>query len=279
MTWRADQLSLLLKENLTSAQNSKHIEFLRRAEPIFIDEKFVDRLGKSAKDRIKSEIEWKQMSKLSKRNKTSMSRKKIIKDINDNRDKYSGYRKNLSELEAQKAKLEHMIEEAKTGLHGHRKRMLMMNDILQTFDLADCNYAVMYGPERSDVSYVMGKGKDAQEFHIEIGNDGELCITSWPEYLRERRSESRRSNEAAHEAPIAEDLFLKYLEDEDEPEELEEELEDELEDELEEENATEDVAYAASDIIPGIESLEDSSPRTNEQPTSSWPTQRFVRAE
>ncbi len=169
-------------------ERPKYTELLQRAEgAVPPGESFVDRAGASAKDRAHSEVEWDEMKKEAARRKYKrFTRPKIEQDINDNRVRYRQYKDELSRLESERDKLDCMIQAAKDGVHKTRSRMLAMNKVLRDFDLADSNYAVFYGDDFGDVSYVLGKGRNAQEYHVDLVDD-QLVTTPWSDYKREER--------------------------------------------------------------------------------------------
>ncbi|KKN70840.1 hypothetical protein LCGC14_0427320 [marine sediment metagenome] len=222
-------------------EHPKYEELLQRAQAITNIEPFTERAGGFAKDRQHSETDWDGMQKeAAGRKKTQMSRKKIVKDINDNRVRYRDYRNNLAQLESERDKLECMIQSSRDGVHNTRKRMLHMGDVLQKLDLADSNYAILYDNDSQDVSYLMNK----EEYNVQIGEDGELVTTPWRDYTSARWRDARdaRRQEQADIDDVNDD--------------------------------NDDIADL--ELIPGIERLEDSAPRTEDQTITSYPNLRFA---
>lgn len=274
MTRRLEELASLFEDKVGAEQKGllkivnelkmaedrpKYEKLLQRAQDIGPGVKtksFVDRASQtnSAKKRAHSEVSWKEMKKEAQgRKKVQVSRKKIVKDINDNRVRYRDHRSNLLNLESERDRLDSMIQSAKDGVHKTRKDMLFLSDVLQTLNLADSNYAVFYENERQDVSYILDKTKE--EYHVKF-DDGELVITPWKDYMREMR--------AARRSEMGEDLLSP---------EGDEVLEEGIED-IEDIDEIDDMAD--SDFLPGTDRLDDGDPRSEDATITSYPNLRFV---
>lgn len=240
----------------------KYEELLKRAQdvgPGVKTESFIERASKdvSALERAHSEINWGKMKKEAQgRKKVKVSRKKVIKDINDNRVKYRDYRSSLSNLEREKEKLDAMIQSAKDGVHKTRKDMLFLSDVLQTLNLADSNYAIFYENDQQDVSYILDKSKE--EYHVKF-EDGELIITPWKDYMRNMRINRKLETGENLLSPEGDEAL------EEEDFDLEESEEDEENDDV-----------ADSDFLPGADRLDDGDPRSEDATITGYPNLRFV---
>jgi hypothetical protein len=231
----------------------KYQELLERAQdvgPGVNAESFVDRAGSTAQERAHSEVDWDVIKEAGARKRTQMSRKKIIKDINNSRDRYHAQRSRLSELKKERDRLNAMIQSAEDGETNSKKRMLLMSDILRNLDLTNSPYALMYENDRQDVSYLM----DKEEFHVKIDEDGEVKVTPWRDYMRELRSSLKEGDEEL-EATDEDEAYA------DVPPSLSPQLLD----------------SADLDIIPGSARIEGPDPRSEDETLTGYPNEsRFA---
>ena len=174
--------------------------------------------------------------------------KSTFASIEKYRNIYQKTRKELHDLEIQKEKLDKLIQSTKDNVNSSRSNMLHMNKILQTMDLMDCNNVMMYENDDQDVGFII----DKEEFHVDLNDVGEASLTPIREYFKNKRKTLMEDNNEAVPpgiSPINEESEFEDLED----------LED-LED------------YANADIIPGLQSLEDSEPRSLGEMSSTFRT-------
>jgi len=214
----------------------KYIDIPNRADSEDVSKHSVSRIGKSAKDRIHLETEW--VKDAGRKKPPKYSRDKIEKNKRSSRDKYHQLRKEFSTLKKEEEVLKNKIQSVEASLIEAREEMRLMNEILQNIDLTNARYAIPYGKTKDDVSYVIDKGKDAPEYHVNL-EDGEIITTPWNEYRRSKRA----PKEDCSSCNDCDDLFNIDQDDCDPFFNIDQDISD-------------------LDLIPGSAKIEDSEPRS-----------------
>lgn len=151
--------------------------------------------------------------------KTLRKKNQVAKSLNKATVKYHNLRKNVLNLESQKAKLEEKLESTTKEFEKTREEMLKLKEVLGNLDLTDSNKAVFY--DCGDVSYVI----DDQEAYVDVNNCGEYTTKPYSDYKKEQKNNSKDcadcDNMSADDLKVTEleDIIKRYsLEEEENPE-------------------------------------------------------------
>lgn len=125
--------------------------------------------------------------------KEKISRTKLNKALEKAKANYSKARTHLTALEKEYAKLESQLSASRAECNDARKHMNKLHNAAYNMDLSSATDAVFY-QDSDDVGYVV----DGKEFYLEISDDGELNLTPWNKYRRDRKAkneEVKRDND------------------------------------------------------------------------------------
>lgn len=139
------------------------------------------------------------LTKIAAGNKTKMSRKQMVKQLEKSKNKYKQLKDVCDVMEAEDQKLKTKLEDFRKNLTSERKAILRMHEAMEKMDLADVNDAMFYD---DDIAYVM----DGKEYHLEIDSDANIKLTPMSKYRKEMKKEEeykkneKRDDDEAHDA-------------------------------------------------------------------------------
>lgn len=150
---------------------------------------------------IASNFEEKLGKQAARGKKNKSSRKQLVRKIDKATTAYKSERKKLDSLQKEKDKLEQKLSECQEKVRNSRSEMLKLKKVLRNMDLADSNYAILY-EKSDDCGYIV----DGEEYHLDVGDDGELEFTPMKDHKKQKREEEKQDSEKEEDSNSVDDL-------------------------------------------------------------------------